>query len=724
MKRILITGGQGFIGRYLAAHWLTTNERSSVLCVGRSPARGESFTHRVSHADRSVLAPLPESLKRALRSPAYEYSSVDVNDRARMTRLLARFRPQVVVHLAGALRDDPVDTLLASTIGSVVRVLEAIAGAGIEVEKIVHGSSCAVYGVPQSIPIREDAPCLPLEPYAASKLAAEQLARAYAAHNELPLTIARIFNPIGAGEDERHFCARLCSQLAAIRSGKRSPVVELASLASSRDFIDVRDVAAALALLAERGVPGVCYNVGSGREQAIEVVFRRALELAGLLHTVTLKTGSRPGGTVFRHVADTTRLESLGFSAETPLDDSLRDMLAYYGGPVASAASNGTELDTARAEYPVEVAARHTYTVVVESGVSKQLPVRLASTFPGARVFVLSDEHVQSLYGRELLELLIEHGISAASIVVLRGEAAKSQDSARQVIEKLYRGGFDRRALLVNLGGGAICDLGGYVASCYLRGVAYVNVPTTLLAQHDAAIGGKVAVNAPWGKNFVGAFHHPAAVYCDPVLLQSLDRRAISAGIAEAIKVAICGDEKLFSILECESAAIVQQRHSEILAEVVRRAARTKIEILSADPLEVDLRRALNLGHTFGHALETELGYEDIVHGEAVAFGLAVAVAIALRRGVCESSAAERILRLLDAYGLPPKVSRMRLEASIHRLGALRLVRGQRLLFVLPTSTSSVRISDEIDDSEFFGAIDYLARHPVLRDRVAEGAES
>jgi 3-dehydroquinate synthase len=241
-----------------------------------------------------------------------------------------------------------------------------------------------------------------------------------------------------------------------------------------------------------------------------------------------------------------------------------------------------------------------------------------------------------------------------------------------------------------------------------MRGVDYVNVPTTLLAQHDSAIGGKVAVNTPWAKNFLGAFYHPRAVYCDPAVLATLPARDLASGVAEAIKVALCGEPALFRLLEVQSTAI-RGRDAAVLTEVVRRAAARKIAILARDPYEIDLRRVLNLGHTFGHALEAELAYDDLLHGEAVAVGIAVATLVAAERGVCPRADARRILALLAAYDLPPRVPHERMLSALQRLDDIRLVRANQLNFVLPEGTHQVRVEPEIGDDELRRALGRLA---------------
>jgi 3-dehydroquinate synthase len=321
---------------------------------------------------------------------------------------------------------------------------------------------------------------------------------------------------------------------------------------------------------------------------------------------------------------------------------------------------------------------------------------------------LVTDTRVWQLYGRELLGRLRAAGVEVEPVLVPEGERSKSPEQYLVVVEELHRARFDRRGLLVNLGGGLVTDLGGFVAATYMRGVDYINVPTTLLAQHDSAIGGKVAVNTNWGaKNFLGAFHHPRAVFCDPRVLRTLSPRALAAGIAEAIKVALCGEPELFRLLE-GSAVAIKAGEPELLARVVRLAAARKAALLAPDPYEVDLRRVLNLGHTFAHALEAELGYEEVLHGEAVAFGIALATAVALERGHCPRADAIRIISLLRAYDALPEVPRPRLLSALRRLDDIRLVRANRLNYVIPVGVHGVRVLAEVGDDEFRRALDRL----------------
>ncbi len=715
--RILITGGQGFIGRYLAAHWLEEDQQALVMCLGRSGRMDDRFTHRVNRGDISVPAPLPADLCAALSTNRYRYTALDLLDSPALKQLNKEFRPTVVIHLAGALRDDPPDRLFRTNVEATVSLIESVVGSGISQPLMIFGSSGGVYGTPaeDDLPLVETGTGQPVDLYSASKLAAEHVSRILCQRYRLPAIWARIFNVVGPGQEERHFCGRVAAQAAAIAAGVMNSVLEVGTLDTTRDFIDVRDVARALTCLAEKGTPGDVYNLASGEETPIERVLRDTLRLAGLEGRVDIRTLPGRPADIPRHFGSIQRIRALGYSPRHPLAGSLQDVLDYYRHDVRSAARRSSEAGPEdRRSLEVCVSAKHTCPVAIEPGLMAELPRRLINRFPCARMVVLTDTRVGGLYAEDLAQRMESAGINTGLVILPEGEASKTFEQFHRLIAELHDLDFDRRAVLVNVGGGVVTDTGGFVAATYMRGVAYVNVPTTLLAQHDAAVGGKVAVNTDWAKNFCGAFHQPCAVFADPCVLSSLEDREISAGVAEAIKVAITGEPALFELLERSSRSIRAERDPEVLARMLRLAVSRKIALLQPDPYEVDLRRVLNLGHTFGHPLETELTYCGIRHGEAVGFGIAVATEVATARGVCEGMAARRILQLLKTYDLPPHVPRSRLMAACRRLREIRLVRGGKLLFVLPTGISSVQIVDEVGDDEILAAIERLAVDPLL----------
>jgi 3-dehydroquinate synthase len=722
-SRILVTGAQGFLGRYLIAHLLQSDPDCEILGLGRSPHLEDRFTHSLHWGHSLVPAPLPRELREAFECPRYHYMSLDIGRQPELTGILGEFRPNRIFHLASGLRDAPPDHLFRTNVEGAVSLIEAIREAGIDAPNLFMGSTGFLYGdiAPGALPIHENTPCAPIDLYGVSKLASENASRILCRRYGIPTVWVRIFNLVGPGQEERHFCGRLTSQTAAIVAGLLPRIIEVEPLTATRDFLDVRDAARALELLGRKATAGRTYNLASGIETPVNDVFHAVLRHAGLNGNVEIELKAPRPADIPRYFADITRLQALGFTPAHTLDQSLVDLLEYYQGPVAAASQRPLRHALrSKVSASVEADCAHRYPVEIEAGLLESLPQRLQGLYPAAKMAVLTDRDVLELYGAQLVERLRGRGIQADVILLDGGERSKSPDHYLGLIEQLHQIRFDRRALLINLGGGIVTDVGGFLAATYMRGVAYVNVPTTLLAQLDAAIGGKVAVNMPWAKNFVGAFAHPRAVFCDPVVLRTLSTREIDAGVAEALKVAIIGDPQLFELLETESAGIRGGQDARLLGEVVARSSEGKIAMLAPDPYERNLRRVLNLGHTFGHALEVQTGYDRLLHGEAVGFGLAVATAIARRRGLCSRNTLDRIFRALDAYDLPPQVARSDLFATCSRLQEIRLVRGGNLNFVLPREVGEVEIVSEVSVSEIGQALEDIAAHPVLGRCVGE----
>lgn len=334
---LLVTGAQGFIGRYLCAAWLERHPDALVVGVGRSPAR-IAFTHRVTWGGKAVPAPLPASLRFLPHDSRYSYVSLDLNHRAALDDLLREVRPSQVIHMASALMGDPETDLAASNVAASTSIMEAVSAFDPRVP-VVLGSSGSVYGRPTRLPVEEDEPCAPLYAYARSKLAAERLAGSIAAATGTPLMLARIFNPVGAGQDERHLAGHLASQCAAIIAGLAPPQVGFGPLSASRDFVDVREVAAAICLLAERAVPGG-YNVGSGVETSGQEVWEKMRVLAEARGLPEVRIQRRPARPVDvpRLFGSTARLRALGHHSRISLEDGLAAALDWYLSEVAQEA--------------------------------------------------------------------------------------------------------------------------------------------------------------------------------------------------------------------------------------------------------------------------------------------------------------------------------------------------------------------------------------------------
>ena len=305
------------------------------------------------------------------------------------------------------------------------------------------------------------------------------------------------------------------------------------------------------------------------------------------------------------------------------------------------------------------------------------------------RAILVSEPGAWAAVGERLATDLAAAGLPAEHVLLPQGEAAKRLSVIEDAASALARLRVERREPIVAVGGGALGDTVGFLASTYLRGIPFIQVPTTLVAQIDASIGGKTAVDLPSGKNLVGAFHQPAAIVIDIAVLASLEVRERRAALGEAAKMAALGDERLFATLELDGAAIAKGDAAAIasgaLAEIVERAAWAKVEVVLADEHETAGRIALNLGHTLGHAIEAAAGFQSMLHGEAVAYGLRAAVRIGEARGVTPPERATRIERLLDALDLGMSPAGLDLNEVLGFMATDKKHAGRALRWVLPT---------------------------------------
>ncbi len=322
----------------------------------------------------------------------------------------------------------------------------------------------------------------------------------------------------------------------------------------------------------------------------------------------------------------------------------------------------------------------------------------------GRDVMVLSDRNVAPHHLDNLCQGL-DSAVRIEKLVLPAGEDSKSLTGFSRVLDTLIDAAFHRDALLVALGGGVIGDLGGYAAACYQRGIDWVAVPTTLLAQVDAAIGGKTAINHAQGKNLIGAFHDPLAVWADPSRLDSLATREYRSGIAEVIKYGLGLDGDFFAWLE-ENAEALDGRRSDVLTTAIETSARTKLKVVAADRTERGSRALLNLGHTLGHALETALGHGTWLHGEAVAVGLLVAAELSARRGTLERGSVSRLRALLQAFNLPVKFpADVDHDTLAHALELDKKILSGRLRFIGLEALGKAAVWSDVEQGEFFAAV-------------------
>jgi 3-dehydroquinate synthase len=321
-----------------------------------------------------------------------------------------------------------------------------------------------------------------------------------------------------------------------------------------------------------------------------------------------------------------------------------------------------------------------TYPVYIEPGGIERLAELADHHLPGRRLAMIADETVLGLYRQGRL------GQATWNATTLRfpaGERSKTRDTWARLTDELLEAGFGRDSGLVTLGGGVAGDLGGFVAATYLRGIPYLQVPTTLLAMLDASVGGKTGVDTAQGKNLIGAFHPPAAVLADPGTLMTLPDRELRAGLAEAVKHGLIADREYFKWIEREADALLR-RELPALEHLVRRSVEIKAEVVSGDERETGRRAILNAGHTVGHALELALDY-GIAHGEAVGLGLVAECRLASRLGLAAPAVGERVENLLGRLGLPTRLpSPVPPERVIAAMASDKKNRAARIRFALP----------------------------------------
>lgn len=342
------------------------------------------------------------------------------------------------------------------------------------------------------------------------------------------------------------------------------------------------------------------------------------------------------------------------------------------------------------------------YEVMIGPGLIAGAGAHIAPLLKRGRVAVISDETVWRLHGDALTAALAEAGVAASPILVPPGEGSKSFEMLARVSDDLLALELDRGDLVVAFGGGVVGDLAGFAAAIYKRGIDFVQIPTTLLAQVDSSVGGKTAIDTPRGKNLIGAFHQPRLVLADLDVLATLPPREMGAGYAEIIKYGLLGDFAFFEWLEGAGPQVIE-RDPTALDRAVRRSVEMKAEIVAQDEREAGRRALLNLGHTFGHALESETGYGDaLLHGEAVAIGMAMAFRFSARQGLCPGQDAERAQAAIAAVGLPVRLDQLAghpFDAArlLAHMGQDKKAEGGRLTFILARRLGEAFVARDVD---------------------------
>ncbi|MDE2180781.1 MAG: 3-dehydroquinate synthase [candidate division NC10 bacterium] len=354
------------------------------------------------------------------------------------------------------------------------------------------------------------------------------------------------------------------------------------------------------------------------------------------------------------------------------------------------------------AKVPVALGSR-SYQIVVGTGLLKQLGDLCGELLLSRRVMIVTNPVVGRLYGARVTASLRRAGFQVATTEVPAGERAKSLRQAAGLYRAFLHNRMDRRAAVVALGGGVIGDLAGYAAATFLRGLPLIQVPTTLLAQVDSSVGGKVAVNLPAGKNLVGAFYQPSLVVADVQTMKSLPPRQMRAGLAEVVKYGMIADRELFAYVETHLDAILRAEE-EPLTHLVTRSCAIKAQVVEQDEREEGMRAILNFGHTVGHALETTAGYRRLLHGEAIAIGMVVATMLSVNRNLCEHEDLDRLRRLLTRIGLPTRAS-VDTRSILHTIGYDKKVRNQMIYFVLTKGIGHATLAAISDLGELRAAI-------------------
>jgi 3-dehydroquinate synthase len=338
------------------------------------------------------------------------------------------------------------------------------------------------------------------------------------------------------------------------------------------------------------------------------------------------------------------------------------------------------------------------YDILIAPGLLERLPELLRSREVHSRVFLIANTNVFKLYGEKALERLRAAGFQATEILIPDGEKHKSLQTLENIYTYLIAQGADRHSTILALGGGVTGDLAGFAGATFYRGVPYVQIPTTLLSQVDSSVGGKTGVNHPLGKNLIGAFYQPHLVCIDTETLTTLPERELQSGLYEVVKYGLIYDRDFYDYLETHLEEIPEQV-PEVVETVISRCCEIKAEVTSIDESEADLRRILNFGHTFGHALEAATGYAALTHGEAVGYGMIAAVLLSEYKGYLDRETAEAITRLICRIGPLPPVDSVSVESILEAMARDKKRQHDQIHFALLKEIGKTVIEGDLDEA-------------------------
>lgn len=339
------------------------------------------------------------------------------------------------------------------------------------------------------------------------------------------------------------------------------------------------------------------------------------------------------------------------------------------------------------------------YDICIGHGCLSDLGRRMTSLGFSSKAAIISNPTVAELYGSTTEQSLVHAGFESTLAFMGDGEEYKTLQTASDLWDMLLVERLDRKSPVVALGGGVVGDVAGFIAATYMRGIPYIQVPTTLLAQVDSSVGGKVGIDHKEGKNLIGSFYQPCLVWIDTRTLQTLPAREIRCGMAEVVKYGVIADADFFQFLEQEMEEI-QNLNPETLSRVIYRCCQIKAEVVSQDETETGIRAILNFGHTIGHAIETLSDYQDLKHGEGVALGMLAETRLAMNRGICDREVYNRLLALLERIGLPVKIPPMDCSRLIHIMTVDKKSQQRTIRMVLPTRMGQVLLPQPVEPVE------------------------
>ena len=352
---------------------------------------------------------------------------------------------------------------------------------------------------------------------------------------------------------------------------------------------------------------------------------------------------------------------------------------------------------------------KNSYEVSIEQGIINSVgkELDLMGINKDKKILIISNKEISNLFGEKVINSLKKYSFSADLFNIKAGETFKNLASLNDIYNAAFEVGLDRDSLMIALGGGIVGDVTGFAAATWLRCIEYIQIPTTLLSMVDSSVGGKTAVNHPKGKNLIGAFYQPKAVFIDPETLVTLPTREFKAGMAEVIKYGIIKDKVLFEYLENEEHRDkILSLENECLIQIINNSIQTKACIVSEDEKENGIRAILNYGHSFGHVIENLCGYGEYLHGEAISIGMKIAGDIATEKNLWLKKDSLRQNNLIESYGLPTQTPKIKKNKVINILMGDKKVRDGKMRFILPKKIGEVDIFNDIDKSQFLKYFD------------------